>query len=113
MLQNNYTHYHAHLYYDSDTFELAKDICLQAWQRFSVQLGRMHQKNVGPHPRWSCQIGFTNTEFEALTQYLESRCEGLSVLVHPSTGDDYHDHTALAQWIGEPLALNLAMFKPR
>jgi DOPA 4,5-dioxygenase len=32
--------------------------------------------------------------------------EGLSVLVHPSTGDSYGDHVERALWLGEKLKLN-------
>jgi hypothetical protein len=33
--------------------------------------------------------------------------EGLSVLLHPETGDDLLDHTAHAVWLGTPLELRL------
>jgi DOPA 4,5-dioxygenase len=32
--------------------------------------------------------------------------EGLSVLVHPSTGDGYGDHLVRSLWLGERLKLN-------
>jgi len=32
--------------------------------------------------------------------------EGLSVLVHPSTGDGYGDHMERSLWLGERLKLN-------
>jgi DOPA 4,5-dioxygenase len=32
--------------------------------------------------------------------------EGLSVLVHPSTGDGYGDHLERSLWLGEKLKLN-------
>jgi aromatic ring-cleaving dioxygenase len=37
---------------------------------------------------------------------------GLRALVHPLTDDDLADHTSLAQWIGEPLDLDLATIDP-
>ena len=33
--------------------------------------------------------------------------DGLSVLVHPETGDDVADHSAHALWLGAPLPLDL------
>ena len=30
---------------------------------------------------------------------------GLRALIHPLTDDDLADHTTLAHWVGEPLAL--------
>jgi len=32
--------------------------------------------------------------------------EGLSVLVHPSTGDGHGDHLVRSLWLGEKLKLN-------
>jgi DOPA 4,5-dioxygenase len=37
--------------------------------------------------------------------------DGLTVLLHPETGDDYADHTDHAAWFGAVLPLRLEMFK--
>jgi DOPA 4,5-dioxygenase len=37
---------------------------------------------------------------------------GLRALVHPLTDDDLADHTNLAQWIGEPLELDVTTLDP-
>jgi aromatic ring-cleaving dioxygenase len=37
--------------------------------------------------------------------------DGLTVLLHPETGDDYRDHTAHAAWLGGALKLRLQAFK--
>jgi hypothetical protein len=37
--------------------------------------------------------------------------DGLTVLLHPETGDDYVDHTDHAAWFGSMLPLRLEMFK--
>ena len=37
---------------------------------------------------------------------------GLRALVHPLTDDDLADHTTLAEWIGEPLALDTSVLDP-
>ena len=37
--------------------------------------------------------------------------DGLTVLSHPETGDDYVDHTDHAAWFGAVLPLRLEMFK--
>jgi DOPA 4,5-dioxygenase len=36
--------------------------------------------------------------------------DGLSVLLHPETGDDYRDHSAHAAWLGPALPLRLGVF---
>ena len=37
---------------------------------------------------------------------------GLRALVHPLTNDDLADHTTLAHWIGEPVALDVTVLDP-
>jgi len=32
-------------------------------------------------------------------------------LIHPNTGDDERDHTQRATWMGQPLPVNLKIFK--
>jgi len=38
---------------------------------------------------------------------------GLSVLVHPLTGDPLPEHSDFASWLGEPIALRLDVFSRR
>ncbi|MFT5542972.1 MAG: aromatic ring-cleaving dioxygenase, partial [Arenicella sp.] len=42
--------------------------------------GRVHQKPVGPHPKWSCQITFSSNDFEQFIPWLEDNRGDLSVL---------------------------------
>ena len=111
--ENRFDAYHAHVYFDADTVEHARTLCSEAWQRFHVQLGRMHQKALGPHPRWSCQIAFDAEQFDALIPWLDERREGLTVLVHARTGDDLADHTEFAAWLGDPVELRTEIFEPK
>ncbi len=46
------TGYHAHVYYDANTQAIAQQVCEEVADLFPVQMGRMHAKNVGPHPNW-------------------------------------------------------------
>lgn len=110
--QNVYPAYHAHVYFDQTTLPQATELCRQAGELFTVEVGRVHRKNVGPHPRWSCQLSFDRDEFEQIIPWLEQHRAGLSILVHGLTGDDLADHTTHAAWLGEKLLLNLAVFKP-
>lgn len=107
---NIHDHYHAHVYFDRHTLMQATVLCQEAGNRFHVAMGRVHQKLVGPHPCWSCQLKFTAQEFDALIPWLEQNRQGLSILVHGLTGDDLIDHTRHAMWLGKPAPLNLAMF---
>jgi aromatic ring-cleaving dioxygenase len=109
--ENVYEKYHAHVYFDQDTLDAATKICTRAGGLFGVTVGRVHQKNVGPHPRWSCQLSFDASQFDDLIAFLEDNRDGMTVLVHALTGNDLDDHTVHAAWLGEPVDLNLAMFQ--
>ena len=109
--RNVFPAYHAHVYFDEQTVNQAREICQQAAERFGVAMGRVHQKLVGPHPRWSCQLAFDAAQFDTLIPWLEQNRNGLTVLVHGQTGDDLEDHTTNASWLGEPVALNLEVFR--
>ena len=112
--ENLYAHYHAHVYFAPETLEQARALCQQAGQLFRVAVGRVHEREVGPHPHWSCQIAFDSAEFERIVPWLEQHRQGLDVLVHGVTGDDLADHTTHAAWLGEASVLKLAMFdRPR
>ena len=103
--------YHAHVYFTGETLAFATDLCIKAGDNFGLAVGRVHQRNVGPHPMWSCQITFAAKHFEAFIPWLDAERGELSVLVHALTGNDWDDHTKYAYWLGEPQTLNLAFFK--
>jgi aromatic ring-cleaving dioxygenase len=109
--RNVFPRYHAHVYFDGKTIDQAREICQQAAERFGVAMGRVHEKPVGPHPRWSCQLSFDATQFDELISWLDQHRRGLTILVHGQTGDDLKDHTTNASWLGEPVALNLEIFR--
>ncbi|MBS0318358.1 MAG: DOPA 4,5-dioxygenase family protein [Proteobacteria bacterium] len=108
--QNLYDQYHAHVYFGPGTVAQARALCEQAGARFGLRVGRVHEKLVGPHPHWSCQLAFDRAQFDAVIPWLEQNRHGLTVLVHGLTGDDLADHTRHASWLGEPAVLNLGMF---
>jgi len=101
---NNYTNYHAHLYFDENSGKEAKRL-------FTISLGRVHRKLLGPHPKWSCQLAFNCHQFNELIPWLENHRGDLSILVHGLTGKDLADHTKHASWLGEELNLRLEFFK--
>lgn len=103
--------WHAHVYFDAGTLVQAQALVRQAGEQFNVQVGRVHEREVGPHPRWSCQIAFSSTQFDRLVPWLDARRGGLDILVHGLTGDDLRDHTDHAYWLGNAHALKLEMFR--
>lgn len=109
--ENIYDHYHAHVYFGPETVEQARALCTTAGELFKVTVGRVHEREVGPHPHWSCQLTFDSAEFGRLIPWLEAHRNGLDVLVHGSTGNDLADHTTHASWLGQPSALKLDRFR--
>ncbi len=104
------TSYHAHVYFDADTLDQAKSLCTAAADMFGVSLGRFHERNVGPHPRWSCQLGASPAQFTELLPWLALNRDGLIIFCHPDTGDHLANHRDHAIWLGTGLDLDLTIF---
>ena len=102
--------YHAHVYFDADTVEKARAICEEARDRFGAEMGRVHERAVGPHPMWSCQLAFGPDAFAEIVPWLALNRQGLTVFTHPDTGDDLADHRDHAIWMGSMPQLKLEMF---
>jgi len=100
--------YHAHVYYDADSRAAAEALLEQVGARFEVALGRMHDRPVGPHPRGSCQIAFAPGLFATLIPWLALNRGGLTVFVHPNTGEALEDHRDRALWLGPDEELKLS-----
>lgn len=103
--------YHAHVYFGPETVAKARALCEEAARRFKVAMGRVHEQNVGPHPKWSCQLAFAADQFDTLVPWLDANRGGLDVLVHGLTGDDIRDHTDYAYWLGDEHALDLSALR--
>ncbi|MDF1720809.1 MAG: DOPA 4,5-dioxygenase family protein [Minwuia sp.] len=100
--------YHAHIYYRNEA-ERAEAAVLrqQIKARFQVIPGRWRDQPVGPHPLPMFQMAFTPAVFITLTPWLMLNRRGLTVLVHPETGDEVSDHAVHPLWLGEVLDLNI------
>jgi len=103
--------FHAHVYYDGSTYAQAAALCGEAGDRFDVSVGRKHKQAVGPHPKWSCQLAFKPEVFGELVPWLALNRNGLTVFIHPNTGDEFKDHTEHSIWMGQMEDLNVDIFK--
>ena len=105
------TGYHAHVYYDPATRPQAERLRAALGERFAVTLGRWHDVPVGPHTAPMYQVAFAAAEFPRLLPWLMLNRAGLSILVHPLTGDAYEEHGRFSLWLGTPLPLNLDVLR--
>jgi len=106
--------YHAHVYFDGPqqrrTAELIRE---EIGERFSVRLGRWHDRLVGPHTRPMYQVSFAPGVYAQLVPWLMLNRRDLAVLVHPNTGRPKADHLEHALWLGEKLGVNAVSLPER
>jgi aromatic ring-cleaving dioxygenase len=76
--------YHAHVYFDADTIDQARALCEHAAQLFPLKMGRVHERPVGPHPDWSCQLAFGPELIGEVLPWLALNRKGLVVV--PASG---------------------------
>jgi aromatic ring-cleaving dioxygenase len=104
--------YHAHIYYDpAKSRDRAESLRERIGATFpEAKLGRWHDELVGPHPRSMYQVAFPVKMLAAFVPWLMLNRDGLTILLHPETGDDLADHTKHAAWFGEVLPLRVEVF---
>jgi len=105
--------WHAHVYFDAASRERAWALREKIEKAFDIQMGRFHEKPVGPHPRFSYQVHFQNGQLAPLLSWLALNRGDLTVLVHPNTGEDLEDHRDRAIWLGEQVPLLLDVLKKK
>ena len=71
-------------------------------QRLQISLGDSNLADMAEYLR----VATTLLVIDAI------EASGLRALVHPLTDDDLADHTTLAHWIGEPVALDASVLDP-
>ena len=103
------TSWHAHVYFDAATRDAAWTLREAIEARFGkiVQIGRFHERPVGPHPMWSYQLAIAREHFTTVVEWLTLNHGALDVFVHPNTTDALRDHRDAAVWIGHSHTLNL------
>lgn len=105
--------YHIHFYCQLGQISLAQQIREKLLSELTVinGAGPVRTRPVGPHPLPMFEAWFAPEGFEEVRQWAIQNRQGLSVMIHPITGDDYRDHAEGAQWLGEELPLNLEILK--
>jgi DOPA 4,5-dioxygenase len=103
--------YHAHVYFDLAQREAAERLREAISGQFTVEMGRVHEKAIGPHPKPMYQVAFGPDEFAKIVPWLMLNRDGLSILVHPRTGDDAADHDTNPLWLGERLPIDIDLLR--
>ncbi|APW38108.1 dioxygenase [Rhodoferax koreense] len=101
--------FHAHVYFDAHSLAAARALCERAAALFDAKMGRVHERPVGPHPDWSCQLAFAPAVFGTLVPWLAMHRGPLVVFIHPVTGNDLVDHRDRAMWMGAVRPLDLSV----
>ena len=101
--------WHAHMYFDASSREAARVLreIVHVELAGRMELGRFHERPVGPHPMWSYQLAFPAENFSQVVGWLTLNHGALDVFVHPNTGDELRDHRDCALWLGRSHRLNL------
>ncbi len=98
--------YHAHFYFDEDTYEKAALVRKWSAERFPVELGNWNLEPRGPHVTPSFYFGFTNDLLPIIVPWLQLNSLGLTVLLHPNTDDPRADHLYYTLWVNRSQPVN-------
>lgn len=101
--------WHAHVYFDAASRDRAWALREMVERELGslVELGRFHERPVGPHPMWSYQLALPAAHFSPVVSWLALNHDGLDVLIHPNTDDELRDHRDCALWLGRSHTLDL------
>ena len=77
----------------------------------SVQTFPFVEKPIGPHPYPMFESHVTNQKLLVIESLLVANRKNCSILIHEKTGDHVYDHTKGARFLGEPLELNIEVFR--
>lgn len=101
--------WHAHVYFESASRDAAWSLrqLIETELAGLFEMGRFHERPVGPHPMWSYQLAFPAAHFPDVVGWLALNHGELDVFVHPNTGDELRDHRDCALWLGRSHRLDL------
>ena len=102
--------FHAHIYFDADQADHARQLAAGLAQAFALPVGHFHTRTVGPHPRGSVLLTVPTAHFGDVATWLSINRDDVTIFAHASTGDDLADHSRNVIWFGPSEPLNLAIF---
>ena len=104
--------YHIHFYCDISQIPLCKEVREKLIKDVPEIAGAGPVRNVpvGPHPLPMFEAWFDHTHLDPIVRWAMKNRRGLSVMIHPLSGDDLADHRDHSLWLGNPLPLKLEIF---
>lgn len=102
--------YHAHVYFEPREQSRALSLRTRVQNELGLKVGTVHNQPVGPHTQGMFQILIPVEALGSILLWLMQHRDGLNILLHADTGNDYIDHTEHLTWLGAPLKLNLDVF---
>jgi aromatic ring-cleaving dioxygenase len=111
-MNNAVKSYHAHVYYNDDETGRAENVRLKLQTELpgEVKVHGLVARAIGPHPRPMFEVDFQSSRLHQIKEWFEKNNDGLSVMIHPITGDHVKDHQDLSVWVGKKLDLKLDFF---
>jgi aromatic ring-cleaving dioxygenase len=103
--------YHSHIYFTDETRDIAVQLNEEVQDQFKIWDYRWLDQSNGLHPTAMFRFAFLKEDFARYVEWILRRRQGLNVLVHTVTGDDYLDHTYLTLWLGQQLPLGIDKLK--
>ena len=105
--------YDVHIYFEPGTLQgfEARQLAEGLRAAFPDDTSKAYDVPVtGPHTKPNVEVVIDKKALGEVMQFLQMHREGLSVLVHPRTGDEEEDHLRSALWLGEPVPMSEPFF---
>lgn len=102
--------YHAHVYFDEKS-QAKAEVFHRKMQQNQEQtaVSPLRFELRGPHPKWMFTVNFKIEKFMEMVEFMQKHRDGLSILIHPLSGNEVLDHTDYAMFLGQKEDLNLAV----
>lgn len=105
--------FHSHVYFKPEEYDKAARVRenLRSSLGQNARVYELVDHPIGPHPLPMFEVDFPSSNLGKVVEALLTFREGLSILIHPLSGDHLADHVDYPLWIGQPLELNIARLK--
>jgi aromatic ring-cleaving dioxygenase len=109
------TGYHVHIYFEKGDHHYSQAVAQVIEQQMLVLFPQHINTSssvgvVGPHTKPNIVLEINKDAVTDIVPWLQFNNRGLSILIHPETGDEIRDHENAALWLNEPVALNEDFF---